>query len=495
MKKLSLLLASIGAGLLLVGGTVAAYIVTAADTLGVRVSPGSIQTDTTERVTLSWGTNTTHHVGNLEPGVATEVGEVSLVGTKDNASFAYNGGFTVSIKNLTANAGLGDHDLVKNHLTLTVLKKGVGAADYDTEHPTVITASELVDGHTVMEQEFRAIAGESYKVKVTLTGVTTADDYYLPLLSQTAYATFNWGIYSGNVEDIDTKDMGTVYYSPAVALGENEELYAYIYEGTKVAAGYPGLKMTEVYEIDNEGTKLYSAAFNMSTYHHFRFVKHNTATSANTNLTAELTGWTAAKPYYTGDTEPWATKPDEALALYYVRGTFGTDYSSWNENRSTLAMTKTGTTQYSLENVTLSAGDELRVYKPSEDKWFGPSNWVITQSGKYSIHIDEAKSDGDGWTAKVVVVNVSYKVGEVFLYDNWDATSGADAEYKNNVSGTAGDTLVINKNGSPITFTAGGEGNGVSADKKFAETATYTIYLKVTGDGASYEVWAAKVEA
>ena len=58
-RKSIILLSSILAGSLLVGGAFAAYAVTDnADPFGINVTPGNIDEDTTKYVTLSWGEST-----------------------------------------------------------------------------------------------------------------------------------------------------------------------------------------------------------------------------------------------------------------------------------------------------------------------------------------------------------------------------------------------------------------------------------------------------
>ena len=190
MKKLSLLLASIGAGLLLVGGTVAAYIVTAADTLGVRVSPGSIDTDKTGRVTLSWATNTTHPVGNLVPGQETEVGQVKLAAASE--SEGYEGSYTGQFKVTFTNMSTGNEFDLMNYLTIKVYKDTTGAGTAYGAADTLPNATKVGDYMQTSKTDVEATSGYMYKVTVTLNA-TAGEEYYSSLLTQTAYATFDWG--------------------------------------------------------------------------------------------------------------------------------------------------------------------------------------------------------------------------------------------------------------------------------------------------------------
>lgn len=392
MKKLSLLLASIGAGLLLVGGTVAAYIVTAADQLGVRVSPGSIDTDKTGRVTLSWDTNTTHPVGNLVPGTETEVGQVKLAADAPEVQEFenYTGHFNVTLTNLSKG---NTRDLL-NYLEVKVYKSTSGQESGYPETGTAFPSPEAnTDGYLATAyDDITAVSGYLYKVTVKLTA-SAGDDFYPDLLTQTAYATFDWGPASG---DIDERDLATVYYA-VNPLATGHELYAHIYKGNAAAADYPGLKMTYVYDIAG-GKQLYSASFDRNKYDSFKFI--DVTTEAKTQL-AQVTKQFVdkdANPYYNG-TE-WATKPAEDLALYYVRGEIGgTNYWSTNEKSLALRQNPEKETEYLILDLALHANDEIKIYKPSEDKWFGPSegNYLITEDGTYTVCFEYGHEDGGGW--------------------------------------------------------------------------------------------------
>ena len=386
---------SIGAGLLLVGGTVASYIVTSADTLGVRVSPGSIDTDKTGRVTLSWGANTTHPVGNLEPGVETEVGQVVLAADAPEVTefTNYTGIFSVAVTNLSKG---NSYDLM-NYLDVKLYKDTTGAGTAWGAAQTFPSAAADESGYLAKSKEdTAAVSGYRYKITVTLNA-TAGDSYYPDLLLQTAYATFNWGPAS---TDIDVRSLATVYYAVS-SLEPGHELYAHIYKGNAAAADYPGLKMTYVYDIAG-GKQLYSASFDRNKYDSFKFIDVNTSTSVKTVLHEATKAFAAEEenPYYNGTA--WAPKEAEQLALYYVRGEIGGE-NYWSVNDKSLALhhnTEPGKEEeYLILDLELHENDEIKIYKPSADQWFGPSegNYLITEDGTYTVCFEYGHADGGGW--------------------------------------------------------------------------------------------------
>ena len=234
---------------------------------------------------------------------------------------------------------------------------------------------------------------------VTLTA-SAGDDFYPDLLTQTAYATFDWGPASS---DIDERTLATVYYA-VDPLATGHELYAHIYKGNAAAADYPGLKMTYVYDIAG-GKQLYSASFDRSKYDSFKFI--DVTTEAKTQLAQATKTFVDndSTPYYNGTT--WAAKPNEELALYYVRGSIGGE-NYWSVNDKALALaqnTEEGKeTEYLITDLDLHNGDEIKMYKPSEDQWYGPSegNYVITSDGKYTVCFQYGHADETGETGSWV---------------------------------------------------------------------------------------------
>ena len=81
MKKLTLLLASVGATVLLAGATLAAWAVTdKADPFGAKVTPGTIVDDNTDYVTISWGETTNlDNVEGIKVAQNCKVGELELL--------------------------------------------------------------------------------------------------------------------------------------------------------------------------------------------------------------------------------------------------------------------------------------------------------------------------------------------------------------------------------------------------------------------------------
>lgn len=423
MKKLSLLLASIGAGLLLVGGTVAAFIVTSADQLGVRVSPGSIDTDKRGRVTLSWGANTTHPVGNLVPGAETEVGQVVLAAASDSEDYegTYTGVFSVAVTNMSKPSA----NNLMNYLDVKVYKSTSGL-DTGFGEATAFPSPQADTGGYLAKSyaDEAAVSGYRYKITVTLNA-SAGDDFYPALLTQTAYATFNWGPSS---TDIDADSLETVYYA-VNPLAASHELYVHIYKGNAAAADYPGIKMTYEYDIAG-GKQLYSASFDREKYDSFKFIDH---TSTSNEVIASVTKQFAEDdlaPYYVSGTT-WDQRPPEALAMYYVRGTVN-GQSYWSSNEKALAFTQNTevgkSDEWIIEGLKFYDKDAFKIYVPGTDDWFvtGGVDFSITEQGEYT-------GIGTPGVYKICVTNNVALKGEGWA----DCTSDKSATYYMFIAKTA----------------------------------------------------------
>jgi hypothetical protein len=97
-RKAIVLLSSVLASALLVGGSFAAFAVTDnADPFGINVTPGDLDVDDTTYVTLKWGDTTgLTGIGNIKVGENRKAGIVSLKATP-----AYTGVFSLEISDVT----------------------------------------------------------------------------------------------------------------------------------------------------------------------------------------------------------------------------------------------------------------------------------------------------------------------------------------------------------------------------------------------------------
>lgn len=389
MKKLSLLLASIGAGLLLVGGTVAAYIVTAAPNKGVRVTPGTLVNDDTGHITLNWGANTIADVEGLIPGSESDIGNVVLTATSGDVTevASYQGKFTVSLQN-TSEVGSGVNLL--NYLKVRA---------YDGE-----TKKIEVDGTALERTGFTNTIAKTYRTTVELdfSAQALSEADYTAISGQTVYVEFSWGPKDG---DEQSENIGTLYF---VNKNNYTTPYFFAQNGAKRNAQYPGVAMTKAYKTKIDATEydVYTVEFDTTKYNTFIFTDF--ADQTKKYEVSEVTSTEGAnikngtKPTIVCGTRTFADKPTKELAAYYLRGKFGTDLA-WGTSEAEL------TDNYALHVTTgdpfiqkhLVVGDEFKIYVPADagDKWYAPSgeNYVITNdlgAGDYTIAFDDEYHEG-----------------------------------------------------------------------------------------------------
>ena len=244
-RKSIILLSSILAGSLLVGGAFAAYAVTDnADPFGINVTPGNIDEDTTKYVTLEWGESTNlEGVGLLKVDEYRRVGVVSLASSK-----AYTGKFTINLKDNTGARTSGDY--MFSYLEVFVYQ---GDVDFeDPAHPALPTSGKVAEilpataEKATREKEVSvnldgSSTGAPYTVFVHLTSGAASDFGFMS--KDVCRITVDWGAKSG-----DTAGTPIYVAKPATTTENNwDKIYVYAWKDEKVNAAYPGVEMVPSY--------------------------------------------------------------------------------------------------------------------------------------------------------------------------------------------------------------------------------------------------------
>lgn len=410
--KKFLALASIFAGVALVGTTFAAWAVTDnAGTKHIKVSGGKISADTTTTyVTLDYGTHTAlSDVANLEAGTKRFAGKAGLVATYSGAT-SYDGKLTLAM----STTATGTNKL------LDFVKVYCYAAE-----PTYNSTTKIVSAVPSGANDLLITLDRSHlsgSASITMTSDTEKLVYFVVEMTNsynngTADVTIDASILSSIKNDIvdvsvdwdhdETTEQPiahstTVYYKPT--LGTDDKVYCYAFKGTAANAEYPGLEMT------NEGNGLYSYTINTDLYD--KFILSYGHGQTNTKARAEdfaVTEVVGTNNFYNGST--WTTKPvaDTSLtADYYVVGSMAA--SSWGCN-SAFAMTKDTTVKddaqadtYKITGVSFAAGDKFKVRNNSNlasEEWYsntstwdgcgytldGEGNLVVSAAGTYTVQL------------------------------------------------------------------------------------------------------------
>ena len=401
-KKI-LALASIFAGAALIGSTFAAWAVTDnADPFGVKVSPGTIASDTINYVTLSYGERTYSNVEGLAIGTNRLAATVGLIADTSNSQ-SYTGKFAVNLIDQTATKGEGAKYLI-DYLTVNVYTDTIAA---DTNGVVTTDVSKLTPIATLNKTTAAAtpsvtVSDNTAKpvyVTVSLSNSVTAS-ILEEIRSDVVYIQMNW-----NSSGTDEVSASKVYFNYGTA---GKKAYLYAWTASKVNGQYPGVLMTD------DGNGLYSLDLSLE-YSDLLFVVKNGDNeeykSADQQLTSTMRTQT---PCFNRSGANWTAKSETLDPGYYLVGSI----NAWTPSAQyKLTQDSTETNVYRIENIQLAAGDKIKVRDNTGEHWYGttaPSelepqggvwtdcgfttdsdgNIIISEAGVYTINCNTTDAQG-----------------------------------------------------------------------------------------------------
>ena len=325
-RKTIVLLSSIMAGALLVGGSFATFfaVTDEADPDGRNVTPGTLHDDTTTYVTLTWGTKTLNDIENLKVGENRKLGVVGLKSTLDGG---YNGLFTVSLTDKTVRtaAEAGNKKLI-DYLTVSV---------YDGEKNLVVPpqseeATALPEGALVEDDDlssdykhvYAAVGAPSeHKYTVFITYDENANLYSSQMQNDRVYVEVNW-----DPLDDDIATSRQVYY---VNTSDWDEVYAYYWVGD-VNNNFPGAKM-DLYDED-EGIYTITVPANMEG------IIFNAGDKVDEHKTNDISfeGYDAANNVVCYKNGAWVVLDEQEEQDDVQYDTFGLDLGEWANDEAVI---------------------------------------------------------------------------------------------------------------------------------------------------------------
>ena len=365
-RKSIILLSSILAGSLLVGGAFAAWAVTDnADPLGINVTPGNISHDDKNYATLSWGKSTKlNDLGNLKVGENRKAGVVYL--QSDNED--YLGKFTVkfcdatpsTVEKETTDPKLVDYLNVKVYQGALSLQED-GSLPVGTVLGEIKKSDTYVGDYKKVDIELHGTpAGAPVTVFVNLD--VTASGGFTKMQQDNVHLEVDWGVSSPG--DESTEHL--VYYEN---VNNWSEVWAFTWS---TATGqnnkdFPGVQMAQ------HNGSIYKVAIPLN----MEFIIFSAGDNNDEHKTADipLTGYNdATSPYYNGSWQPLPANRD-----YYIVGNLdGTGWKTTNQYK--FEINPQNPSEYVLEKVEFEANVELKV-------GFGS---VVTEDPEYAgqIYVD-----------------------------------------------------------------------------------------------------------
>ena len=420
MKKKFLLLASVVAAVGLVGATFAKYLVTDnADPFGVKVTPGTITTDTDQPVTLSWGAKGFHlgteestavaAIENIENGATKGPYLVRVkADTKDPTSgnpTTYTGTFKFSLADNTGKDPSQKRliDNIKVYATTEAIGGGA-TPSYDskgyitTEHsiPYVKHIEEPKSDEVMLADSFNISAGAEGQLVylyVCLKNVAAQD--YEAILKDQVYLQVDWAPKTGD----DIVSSYPISFNPNGKTSWGDVwVYAYGPAGARNAE-WPGIKVTgDSYELSSKYT---GVVFNNGNPTEGAKQTVDIAVDPAEIITKScftLNGEQDTEGKYKGS---WTVPVTEKE--FYVVGIIGgvEDWSTLSPDHKLTRNAGATGVEYILEGISLKKGDQIKV-KTSDGVWYpGGDNWWITKEGTnlYDVYVRPNGDGGEGWTS------------------------------------------------------------------------------------------------
>ena len=435
-RKSIILLASAVLGLGLVGGTLAGWAVTDnADPLNIRISPGSISTDTTTHyITLDWGSSQDiSNVSNLKIDETRRVGVLDL--RADSATpnaetvsgdlrikmASASGAENALLTYLKVDVYQGDIPAYSNAETyeadeLVIYGKAVykckadidAAEEWTAAHWDVDTAKKVTFGNTPDDDGYNVA-----NIVLTSTNMNKANPYtviaYLGnSITQTVYdqlrannkqalVTFDWGIGSG----VTVTTGKQIYFRGITAhdTSVSSAPFMYAFKGEDVVnAAWPGVRMDSA-KVDG----WYTLELDITKYDYVVFNDGQASGGVQTSdlSVAELykvvsTELTQNAYVYDGESSHYALHDDEVEVAYYLVGTgvkVGTQDLDWDVPHG-YKVTLDGEGKAVVSITTTVANARLKFYEVASGIWYSNdgNDFVIGDAGSYTITFKPAGS-------------------------------------------------------------------------------------------------------
>ena len=480
-RKAIVLLSSVLASALLVGGSFAAFAVTDnADPFGINVTPGDLDVDDTTYVTLKWGDTTgLTGIGNIKVGENRKAGIVSLKATP-----AYTGVFSLEISDVTTAEKETTDAKLLDYLNVYVYD---GALDLVGEEKALPSGEEVVKKGEILKTTAKVDGKKKISLNLEgtpagreLTVFVNLDSSASPVFSQMSedkvYLEVDWSPKAGE----EATDR-VVYFSKPSAW---TDLYAFAWTDEKVNKAWPGVQMVHAYD------DVYSIAIPTG----LENIIFNKGESGEGNQTGDISLATydqETKPYWNGTA--WAAKPaaevglvmsatvdDEEIALLNVKDPSSTDRAVYKVNLEVgqVIKFKDGNTDVKFYHWVPEPTQEDP--NAGHDELDGTS-YTATVAGLHTFYYNK---DSKMYAEQPAPVVVYYLVGKINGIDAWDSTDhafianpGNEGEYMlpEAIALKADDGLKV-MNGT--SYYPDGSGN----EWKITEDGNYQVYFRPAGN-------------
>ena len=374
MKKKSIfLLSSIVAFSALVGATFASWAVTDnADPFNLKVSTGSIETDTTTKyVTFYYGeSQNVGNVANLTAGTIRKAGVLDLRANTSDGT-AINGKLTIAV---TDSNGTG----LAAKLVVKVYEGDLDATDGVIASDTISSATEKTLTNGTVTISTTSNAAHLYTLTVSLAANVTPKDL-TGLENVVANINVDW---AHGLADGDVATTTTLY-----ATGFNGDTYVYAWKGAKQNAAWPGVKMEAA---TRPG---YYVAEVSADFDHIIFNDGNEAKSGELVIAEEFTDGKNLYNYNSGGTATIETYQEIVTPDYYL---IGNEFGNWDTSgQNAVHLENPDGGVYTTTIITHQANSTFKIYDKVNDLWYGEygtssGNFTIGTAGTYTITFNPA---------------------------------------------------------------------------------------------------------
>lgn len=407
-KKI-LTLVSAAMGLAIVGSTFAAWAVTDnADPFGIKVSPGQVGPDTTQFVTLSYGSDSTFaNVNNLEAGVPRIAGSITLkADTNDGETFPY-ALFDIELQDQSNTKGVGEAKLV-DYLQVDVYDEAVEIKNNLVVKKGTDTPAVAIGHIPTEDDELEASihvtipSGEGLKVYVV---VSLDADLDAKILEEIAEDVVYLQMNLNKDPEQHYAEASSIYVNKGPETGE--KVYCYAWSASNKNAAWPGVEMTAsingsyVYELNN--------VFDKVIFHSAKETTEGWASSWQTvdlDVTATIRSTT---PMFTPNgtdeggklTGSWGAAPNPEIVPGYYVVSDKTDKGEFYPVKDCLMTVDSENAKHYTKVLDFVAGEKFKVCNQNRTVWYSSittwdgcgftidekGNLVVTTAGTYTVNL------------------------------------------------------------------------------------------------------------